>query len=236
MRRAMLLSLDALFAATVLFVGGHFLLSSEPLRRPLVKWLGAQGFVTVYSLAVTGALLWMGVAYSAAPALPVWTPPPELTWIPLVVLPFASILVVAGLTTRSPTVVGGERFGSSLDDPAPGVLRITRHPFLWGTALWAASHLLVNGDLASITVFGGFLVLCLGGMRHIDQKREASMGAQWGPVKLTTSAIPFAALIAGRTHMDWAGIGWWRPLAGIVLYLVLLGTHPWLIGVTALPV
>ncbi len=232
----MLLSLDALFAATVLFVGGHFLLSSEPLRRPLTKWLGAQGFVTVYSLAVTGALLWMGLAYSAAPVLTVWTPPPELTWIPLVVLPFAGILVVAAFTTPSPTLVGGERFGSSLDDPAPGILRVTRHPFLWGTALWAGAHLLVNGDLASITVFGGILVLCLGGMRHIDQKREASMGAQWGPVKLTTSAVPFAALIAGRTRMDWAGLGWWRPLAGLLLYVVLLGAHPWLIGVTALPV
>jgi uncharacterized membrane protein len=234
--RPMLSSLDAVFAATVLFVGGHFLLSSEPLRRPLVKWLGAQGFVTVYSLAVTGALLWMSLAYRSAELLTVWTPPPELRWIPLVLLVPASVLVVCAFTTRSPTLVGGERFGSSLDDPAPGIMRITRHPFLWGVTLWAASHLLVNGDLASMTVFGGLLVLCLGGMRHIDMKREASMGAEWGPVKLTTSAVPFAALIAGRTRMDWAGIGWGRPLAGLVLYLALLYGHPWLVGVHALPI
>jgi len=232
----MLSSLNAVFAATVLFVGSHFLLSSEPLRRPLVKGLGAQGFVTVYSLTATGALLWMSLAYRTAAVLTVWTPPPELRWIPLVLLPLSGILVVAAFTTRSPTMPGGERFGSSLDDPAPGILRITRHPFLWGVALWAASHLLVNGDLASITVFGGLLVLCLGGMRHIDMKREASMGAAWGPVKLTTSVVPFAAIIAGRTRMDWMGIGWWRPLAGIALYLVLLYGHPWLVGVRALPV
>lgn len=231
----MLSSLDAVFAATVLFVGSHFLLSSDPVRRPLVAWLGAQGFVTVYSLAAAGALLWMGLAYSAAEVLIVWTPPPAFRWIPVVVLPVASILVVAAFTTRSPTMPGGERFGASLDDPAPGILRITRHPFLWGVALWAASHLLVNGDLASITVFGGLLVLCLGGMRHIDLKREARMGAQWGPVKLTTSAIPFAALIAGRTRMDWAGIGWWRPIAGLALYVVVLYGHPWIAGVHALP-
>ena len=234
----MLSSLNTVFAATVLFVGSHFLLSSEPLRRPLIKGLGAQGFVTVYSMAATATLLWMSLAYKSAPVLTVWTPPPELRWVPLILLVPASILVVAAFTTRSPTTLmsGGDDSASSLQDPAPGILRITRHPFLWGVALWAASHLLVNGDLASITVFGGLLVLCLGGMRHIDMKREASMGAAWGPIKLTTSVVPFAALLAGRTRMDWAGIGWWRPLAGIALYVVLLYGHPWLVGVRALPV
>jgi uncharacterized membrane protein len=228
-------TLDSLFAATVLFVGGHFLLSSEPLRQPLTKWLGAQGFTIVYSLAMTGALLWMTTAYGAAPVESVWVPPPWTRWIPIVVLPVASILVVAGLTTRSPTIVGGDKFGSGLDDPAPGILRITRHPFLWGASLWALSHLAVNGDLASITVFGGLLILSLGGMWHIDQKRERQMGAQWGPIRLTTSAIPFRALLARRTRMDWAGLGWKRPAAGLLLYVALVYAHPWLFGVYVLP-
>lgn len=231
----MIQSLDALFAATVLFVGGHFLLSSEPVRGPLYRWLGGQGFVTVYSLAVTGALLWMAAEYGAAPIRPVWNPPPEARWIPVVLTPLASILVVAGLTTRSPTLLGGERFASGLDDPAPGILRVTRHPFLCGAAIWAVSHLAVNGDLASIMVFGGILVLAGGGMLHIDYKREQSMGAQWGPVKLTTSTLPLLAIAVGRTRMDWAGLGWLRPLGGLLLYLALLFGHPWLFGVYALP-
>ena len=119
-------------------------------------------------------------------------------------------------------------------DLSPGMLRVTRHPFLWGTALWAASHLLVNGDAASMVLMGGVLVLSLGGMRHIDQRREA-LGGNWGPVKLTTSALPFAALASGRTTMDWRGIGWWRPLLALVLYGALLHGHAWLIGVNALP-
>lgn len=229
----MLGSLNALFAATVLFVGGHFLLSSQPIREPAVKWLGVQGFQMVYSLAVTGALLWMATAYAEAPFLSVWIPPPALRWIPVVLMPFAAILVVASLTTRSPTLVGGEKYGAGPGDPVPGILRITRHPFLWGATLWAVGHLAVNGDAASIILFGGILVLSLGGMRHIDLRRERTLGSAWGPIALTTSVVPFQALVARRTTFDWKGIGLWRPIAGLALYAALLHLHPLLFGVAA---
>lgn len=228
-------TLDALFAATVLFVGGHFLLSNATLRQPLNKWLGAQGFLVIYVLAVSGALLWLIMAYDAAPVRHVWAPPPETNWIPIVILPFASILAVAGLTTRSPTLVGGEQARSGLDDPVPGILRITRHPFLCGAALWAGAHLACNGDLASIIVFTGILILSIGGMWHIDQKRAQRLGAVWGPIALTTSCVPFAAILSGRTCMDWVGIGIVRPLAGLALYAALFYLHPWLFGVMILP-
>ena len=229
-------SLDALFAATVLFVGGQFALSSPPLREAAVKWLGQQGFTTVYSLAVTGAFLWMVLAYSAAPFQSVWRPPFWLYWVPVVVNPVAFVLVFAGVTTRSPTMVGGDkRSALGPEDPAPGILRVTRHPFLWGTALWSLSHLAVNGDAASIVLFAGILVLSLGGMWHIDQRRMRSMGAAWGPIQLTTSAVPFAAMLSGRTRMDWKGLGLWRPVGGLALYAAIMHLHPWLIGVSALP-
>lgn len=231
----MLGSLNAMFAATVLFVGGHFLLSSQQFRDPAIKWLGNQGFVTVYSLAVTGALLWMAAAYAEAPFVPVWSPPITLRWVPNVLMPIASVLLVAGLTTRSPTMVGGDRHGIGPEDPAPGILRITRHPFLWATTLWSVGHLAANGDAASIILFSGILVLSVGGMRHIDQKRERALGAAWGPVALTTSVIPFQAIITRRTRFDWKGIGFWRPIAGIALYAALLHLHPLLFGVSALP-
>jgi uncharacterized membrane protein len=229
-------SLDALFAATVLFVGGHFVLSSQPVREVAVKQLGAQGFTTVYSLAMTGAILWMTSAYAAAPLQIVWTPPPWAAWIPVVLNAAAFVFAFAGVTTRSPTMVGGDRRAMiGPEDPAPGILRVTRHPFLWGTTLWSLSHLCVNGDAASIVMFGGLLVLSLGGMWHIDQRRERAMGAAWGPIQLTTSRVPFAAMIAGRTHMDWKGLGIWRPTGGLALYVALVYLHPWLFGVPALP-
>ena len=175
-------------------------------------------------------------AYRDAPFQTVWMPAPVFAWVPLVVMPFAAILMVAGLTTPSPTLVGGERFlDGAPGSPAVGILSVTRHPFLWGTGLWALSHLLVNGDLTSMVMMGGIAVLSFGGMLHIDQRREASLGAAWGPMKLTTSLLPFGAIVTGRTRLDWRGIGWWRPLLGLAVYAALLHLHLGLIGVSPLP-
>ena len=230
-------SLDQLLAATALFVGGHFLLSSEALRQPLAARLGEQVFRLVYALVIAVAFVWMLVAYKAAPYITLWTTDPALFWIPVLVMPVALLLAVCGLTTPGPTMVGGERYADPGPgvDPAPGILRVTRHPFLWGTALWAAAHLVVNGDVATLVLTVGMLALSLGGMRHIDRRREASLGSAWGPVALTTSVVPFAAILSKRTAMDWAGIGWWRPLLALALYVALLLLHETMIGVGALP-
>jgi uncharacterized membrane protein len=230
-------TLNALFVATLAFVGGHFVLSSAPVRQPLVRMLGQTGFLPVYSLAVTAAFVWMLAAWRAAPLVPLWDPPPFFAWIPFVLMPVATFLAVAGLTTRNPTLVGAERtLAAGLPrSPAPGIISITRHPFLWGAALWAATHLAVRGDLANITLMGGILILSIGGMLHIDRRREEALGAAWGPVKLTTSVVPFAAILTGRTLLDWHGIGWWRLLAAAAVYALLLQSHAWM-GVNPLPV
>ncbi len=229
----MLSDLNQLLAATILFVGGHFLLSSHVLRANLVARLGDGGFRALYSAVAGAGIVWMAYAYGDAPYIELWFLP-GLAWLPLLLLPISAVLVVAGLTTRSPTAVGGEAFAGG-QEPAPGILRITRHPFLWGVALWAFAHLAANGDVASLVFFGGFLVLSLGGMQHIDHRRERSLGGDWGPMKLTTSVVPFAAIASGRTTMDWRGLGWWRPLLGVVLYLALLHLHPLLFQVSPLP-
>lgn len=229
-------TLNALFAAVVTFVGGHFLLSSQVLRPSLRRRLGEQNFRMAYALAIGAAFVWMLLAYRDAPYLEVWPPLPALNWVPAIVMPIAIFLVVAGVTTRSPTAVGGEALAESGDgDLAPGILRITRHPFLWGAALWAASHMLVNGDAASLVLMGGILVLSFGGMRHIDQRRETALGAAWGPIALTTSVVPFVAIAQQRTKLDWKGIGWWRPLLALALYVAFLQLHGDIIGVSALP-
>ncbi|MCH6588303.1 MAG: NnrU protein [Proteobacteria bacterium] len=229
-------SLDALIAATVVFVCGHFLLSSGTLRRPLVRVLGPGGFLSAYSLAMAAAFLWLAAAYREAPFIAVWSPPPALAWVPVLVMPVALFLALAGVTTPNPTMVGGERSAAigGPKDPAPGIISITRHPVLWGTALWALSHLAANGDAAGMVVMGGILALSLGGMAHIDERREVSLGAAWGPIKLTTSVVPFAAIASGRAELDWKGIGWWRPAAALVLYAALLHAHEWIAGVPAI--
>jgi len=226
-------SLDALIAATAVFVFGHFLLSSRPLRAPLVRVLGQGGFLPLYSVLIAAAFLWMLAAYRAAPDHQVWAPDPALNWVPILAMPVAIFLVLAGITSTNPTMVGAEQriAAGGPARQAPGIISVTRHPFLWGTALWAASHLAANGTAAEMIVMGGILVLSLGGMAHIDQRREAALGSAWGPIKLTTSVVPFLAVLGGRCKLDWAGIGWWRPAGALVLYAAIMHAHAWIIGV-----
>ena len=229
-------TLNALFAATVVFVGGHFLLSSGAMRHGLIRRLGEQGFRIGYALVIGAAFVWMLLAYGAAPYLEVWPPQPALVWVPAVLMPVAVFLAVAGLTTRSPTAVGGETLViDGAHDLAPGILRITRHPFLWGTALWAVSHIVVNGDAGNLVMMLGILVLSLAGMHHIDLRRESALDAAWGPIALTTSLVPFGAIVQGRTSMDWKGIGLWRPALALALYVAFLTLHERLFGVSAIP-
>ena len=228
-------AIDHLIAAMALFVGGHFLLASAPLRDPLVRRFGERGFMLLFSVVAIAALVWIIEAYLAAPYIEVWLPGPAFFWVPVAVLPFALLFAIAGVTGPSPTLAAT---GDSLwqgRDPTAGIIRITRHPFLVGVALWAGSHLLVKGDAASMVLFGGMLVLALGGMWHIDKKKEARLGAEWGPILLTTSIVPFAALATGRTTMDWRGLGWWRIALALIVYVGAGYLHPVWLGVVAWP-
>src|SRR3546814_6489504 len=99
----MLESSNALIAATLAFVGGHFLLSSRPLRPFLNDRFGERAFRLIYSAVMTVTLIWMEVAYRAAPLVPLWQPAPIFAWVPLLVMPLACILLVDGLTDRKST-------------------------------------------------------------------------------------------------------------------------------------
>src|SRR4029077_10923183 len=119
------------------------------------------------------------------------------------------------------------------DDPAPGILRVTRHPVMWAIGLWALSHLIANGDLRSLLFFGAIAALALGGTVLIDRKKQLALGSNWPRLAEVTSNLPFAALLAGRTRLRWRDVGLLRVAAGLLLYAVLYLAHP---IITGLPV
>ncbi len=227
----MLGTLNALVASTLLFVVGHFVLSGQPLRNALVQRLGTAAFRGVYAALIAAAMLWMILAYGRAPVVDVWHPTAVMAMIPVALMPLAMVLIVTGIAGPSPTAVGGENLLTDSPGGVSGIHTVTRHPFLWGTTLWAASHLCANGDAANIIMLSGILLLSLGGMWHIDRRREAQVGAAWGPFRLTTSVIPFAAALSGRVRVDWRGIGLLRPAAGLALYVAALAFHEIITGV-----
>ncbi|MDF1793629.1 MAG: NnrU family protein [Thalassobaculaceae bacterium] len=226
----MLGTIDAVIIGVLAFTGGHFVLASAPIRDRVVEAIGEEKFRGLYSLVMLGALVWLVLAFREAPYLEVWLPGPATKWVPNILMPIACVLLVSGITTRSPTSVGGE---AVLAEPSAvkGILTVTRHPFLWGTGLWSIGHLAANGDLASVLLFGGMAVLSFAGMPALDAKIRRKVDSAWGPVAMTTSILPFLAIIQGRNRLDLGGISWWRPALGLLLWAVLYGAHPYYAGV-----
>ncbi len=226
-------SILAVALATLAFVGGHFVLS-HPLRSVLVRRLGEGAFAGVYSLIVAIALVWLVYAHATAPYIAIWGDP---IWahhlLPLIMIP-SVLLVVLGLTSKNPTM--GPKGASALTDTGHGVIAITRHPTLWGYALWAAGHMLANGDQATVILTGGILLLSLGGAAAIDAKKRKLLGAPYDAFMARTSFVPFFAMIQGRAKLSWAEIGLWRVALAIVVYVALVLLHPYVIGRAAIAI
>jgi uncharacterized membrane protein len=232
MMRGMVGTPSNVLYAALLFVLIH-VLTSTPLRARIVRAIGEGPFRGLFSILTAVVLIWLIVAYGRAPHVELWVSAPWTHWVPILVMPFACVFLIFGLTTPNPTSVGQEgRIEAT--QPAPGFLKVTRHPVFWSFALWAAAHIPPNGDLASLYLFGAILLLSLVGMPLVDRKKEARFGAAWGPFALTTSVVPFVAAIQGRAKLTLADFSLWRLALGLALYVVLFAGHPMLIGVPVL--
>jgi uncharacterized membrane protein len=216
-----------LIAATAVFLATHYV-TSTPLRSRLVAALGQNGYLVLYSAAAFATLGWMIWAYYRAPFMALWYAP-GLRYIPLAVMPFSLILIVTGLLTRNPSLVGQERLLRS-ETPTRGILRVTRHPLMWGIALWAAAHVIARGDAASLVFFGSFLLLALSGTALIDHRKRTALGMDWARFAQETSSIPFAALASGRNRFSISEIGWKQLAPAVLLYALLFWLHPLLFG------
>ena len=227
--------MTALIAAAVFFVLLHLLVSGTALRGVLVGAIKEGPYMGLFSLASVGGIVWLSMAYGDAKGLgPVyWDLGPGARHAGLLIMLLALLLVVPGLLTPNPTSVKQE---GALDKPdaVKGMLRITRHPFLWGVSIWALGHLLANGDLPSVILFGSMLALGVFGTVSIDAKRRKALGAKWDAFAAQTSNVPFGAILTGRQKLSLGEIGWWRLLLAVAIWAALLWAHPMLFGVSPL--
>jgi uncharacterized membrane protein len=227
-----------LIAAAAAFVLIHLFISGTRARDALTGAIGEGPYMGLFSLASIACLVWLGAAFGTANRASanavMWTSSPLTKDIQLVAQFVAFLLAVPGLTTPNPTSV---RQQGVLDRPdaIKGMLRVTRHPFLWGVAIWAGGHLLVNGSIAALVLFGSLMLLALFGTTSIDAKRKRALGESWDAFAARTSNVPFAAILARRQRLDVAEIGWWRIVLAIAIWAGVLAIHRWAFRVSPLP-
>ena len=166
-----------------LFLGVHTVTTQRELRSRLIASSGEAGYKIAYALASVAGLaliVWGFAHYRAAGWIDVWHPPTALKHVAVALMLPAVILVVAAY-------VRGR------------IYTTLKHPMLSGVKLWAAAHLLDNGDLGSIILFGSFLGWAV--FDRISLKRRADPGAPPIPVggpgnDLIAVAVGFVAYLA----------------------------------------
>ncbi|MBC8339788.1 MAG: NnrU family protein [Rhodospirillales bacterium] len=211
-----------LILAMGVFLAAHMIPAVKPVRAKLVRAIGEPVYLIAYSAVSLAVIIWMIWAYAAAPHVELWPPADWMRWLAVVVMAPACVLTVAGITTPNPFSLGWGRKG--FDAARPGIVRITRHPVIWGLGLWAGVHILVNGDLASLILFGLLGVLGLAGPASLDAKRRSVLGAEAFEVlkaEVARTALSDALAQAGALRIG----------GGLALWAGLLAIHEWAVGV-----
>lgn len=190
------MGLWVMIAGLALFLGAHTLTTQRELRARMIASTGEGTYKIVYSLVSAlglALIVWGFARYRATGWIDVWHPPVAMKHIATALMLPAVILVAASyLRGRIYTTL--------------------KHPMLAGVKLWAAAHLLANGDLGSIILFGSFLAWAV--FDRISLKRRKDAG---GP------PIP----VGGATN-DLIAIA-----VGVIAYLALaFAFHPAVIGVS----
>ena len=189
------MGLAVMILGLVLFLGAHTLPAQRKWRGRAIAALGEGSYKIAYalvSLLGIALIVWGFGHYRATGWIDIWNPPKALKHITVALMLPAVILVVAAY-------IRGH------------IYTALKHPMLAGVKLWAAAHLLANGDLGSIILFGSFLGWAV--FDRISLKRRSDAGAP---------AIPVG--------------GWGNDLiavaVGILAYLALaFAFHPVVIGV-----
>ena len=180
--------LVSLAAASIALLGTHFALS-HPLRAPLVVAIGEGPFLGLYSLVAAACMVWMVFAFRAAPGADLGGATGEPGWIVSTLLTLPALVLFLGSLWKNPALPNPGAAPTLAREPS-GVFAVTRHPMMWGFALWALSHLVLWWSWRTTIVATAVLLLALVGAHLQDRKKEALMGAAWAEWEAKTHYWP----------------------------------------------
>ena len=186
-----------LLSGLVLFLGAHsarFLF--DGVRSRVIAERGEHAWKGIYSIASLAGLVLIVIGYGQARLSPtvLWVPPAFLT-------PVNWLLVLVALMLLA--------VPKAADNP---VRAAVGHPMVLGVKLWAFAHLLVNGTLAALLLFGSFLVWAIVDYASSRRRDRAAGVVRTSSGSVTGWAIP----IVGGTVI-WAVFVFWahRALIGV---------------------
>jgi uncharacterized membrane protein len=190
------MGLLVLIIGLIVLLGAHVFVTFRDAREHMIGQLGRNGYRALFSIvSIVGLALvvWGFSEYRAHEWLQIWSPPAFMRHITVLLMLFASIFLVAAFV------------------PSHIKMRL-KHPMLASVKTWALAHLLSNGDLGAILLFGSFLAW--GVYARIAAKKRGDIGASTAPSGWTNDAIVV--------------------VVGIIVYLALgFAFHPYVIGVPA---
>lgn len=212
-----------LFATSALFVGSHLLLS-HPLRAPLAGRMGERGFQIVYSVVAIATLIMVVQAFRGMPPEPpLWSVDDPLWALASLIVLAASILFMGSLIGNPALPAPGA--AAAAQAVPRGVFAITRHPMMWGFALWAFAHALVMPTSAQILLSAAIAFLALVGSAGQDAKKARLMGDAWRGWAARTSFVPFARQMSGTAPWREAIPRGHALAGGLVLWLAATWAH-----------
>ena len=209
------------------FILLHSLPALPPVRARLIGALGRTAYLALYSLVSTAVIVLVFRTAFSLDYIPLWDAAPWQADVTLALAPAGLFLVIAGLLGRNPFSVTLRPDGARMD----AIVHITRHPVPLGFALWSFGHVVPNGDLRSLILFGILGLFSLGGIAMQEKRARRRLGSRFEALSAETSILPLAAVLRGR-----AGF---RPDASLLLSLaitaaltaaILGGLHAALIG------
>jgi uncharacterized membrane protein len=189
--------LAILILGLILFLGAHSFTTFRGARAQLIGRIGDGPYRGLYSLvALTGFVLiaWGFHLYRQHGWVQLWTPPDWTRHITILLMWFAFVALAA--SGKSPSRIRGW----------------LHHPMVTAVKIWALAHLIANGDLGGLILFGTLLAWAV--YDRITLKRRGDLGAP---------------SIANFTRADAITV-----VAGTVAWLAMMALHPWLIGVAVI--
>lgn len=216
------LGFTAVFA---LFFATHSVPVRPRVRAALVRYLGPRGFTSAYSALSLVMLAVIIVAADRAPYVQLWA---QAIWQHYIVTAgmFVVCLIIAfSLGRPNPFSFGGAQ-NDRFDPTRPGIVRWLRHPILVALTLWASLHLLPNGDLAHVLLFGVFAIFAVLGSLLIDRRKKREVGLEpWERLQSEIKRSSHTLYLAFSAEI------FKRLAIAVVLFVALILLHPVLIGV-----